>query len=262
MSDVLQALGRLESFAAEARDLGCTLLVTPEMYLTGYNIGRAEVERLAEPHDGLIATAVARIAREVGIAILFGFPEKVADTNQIFNAAQLVDSTGTRLCTYRKTHLFGDVDDRQFSAGKSRSAVVDLDGWKVAVAICYDIEFPELARACALDGAEILLVPTANMVPYLSVPNRLVPARAEENGVFVAYANYVGTEGDFTYCGLSCICDPAGDDLARAGRGEALLAARLDPARIGQVRQGVTYLQDRRPDVYRPAPRHDGPHDG
>lgn len=255
--DVPRALARVSEYAAQARALGCTLLLTPEMYLSGYNIGPAGVAALAEPRDGEMARAVAQIARDTGIAILFGFPEREEGTDRIFNAAQLVDSEGTTLCTYRKTHLFGQVDASQFSAGDRRGEVVTLEGWKVALAICYDIEFPELARALAQDGAELLLVPTANMVPYLSVPRRLVPARAEENGVFLAYANYVGAEGDFTYCGLSCICDPAGDDLARADRQEGLILATLDPARATEVRGGVDYLRDRRPAVYGPTPGKD-----
>ncbi|APE45908.1 carbon-nitrogen hydrolase (plasmid) [Sulfitobacter alexandrii] len=254
-TDVPRALDRLAQAARDARDGGCDLLITPEMYLTGYCIGREATARLAEPRDGAMARAVADLARRTGIAILFGFPER--DGERVYNAAQLVDAQGTPLCTYRKTHLFGNVDASQFSAGEHRSAVVTLNGWRVALAICFDIEFPELARASARDGAEALLVPTANMAPYLSVPNRLVPARAEENGIFVAYANYIGHEGDFDYCGLSCICDPAGADLARAGTGEELVAASLDRARIAQVRQGVNYLADLRPEIYHPAPKDD-----
>ncbi|QFT60802.1 (R)-stereoselective amidase (plasmid) [Sulfitobacter sp. THAF37] len=254
-TDPPRALDRLARAARDARALGCDLLITPEMYLTGYNIGAGAVSQLAQPRDGALARAVADLARQTGLAILFGFPER--DRDRLYNAAQLVDAGGAALCTYRKTHLFGDVDATQFHPGPARSPVVTLNGWRVALAICYDIEFPELARASARDGAEALLVPTANMAPYLSVPNRLVPARAEENGIFVAYANYIGREDGFDYCGLSCICDPSGADLARAGTGEGLIAASLDRARIAQVRQGVNYLADRRPDVYLPAPEDD-----
>lgn len=247
-----EALDRLGEAARQAAAQGCAVLITPEMYLTGYNIGVEEVARLAEPADGAMAERVAQIAQEHCIAIVFGFPERDMTRGAIYNAAQLVDAKGHALLTYRKTHLFGAVDATQFAPGAQRSPVVRLNGWNVALAICYDVEFPELTRALARDGADLLLVPTANIAPYVSVPRRLVPARAEENGIFVAYANYIGGESDFSYCGLSCICDPAGADLARAGENATLILAELDFARIGEVRQGVDYLRDRRPGLYGP----------
>jgi len=257
--DVPGALSRLEAQARATRAEGCTVLVTPEMYLSGYNIGAEAVATLAEPKDGAMAKAVALIAKREGIAILFGFPERSSEGRSVYNSVQLVDAAGQARCTYRKTHLFGEVDASQFRAGDRLSPIVELDGWRVAVAICFDIEFPELARAHALAGAEVLLVPTANMFPYLSVPRRLVPARAEENGIFIVYANYTGQEGAFAYCGLSCICDPSGADLARAGETQTLIHATLDRARIAEARRGVNYLRERRPLLYNPANGKDAP---
>ena len=247
---VSENMARLERAAREANAEGCDLLITPEMYLTGYNIGADEVRRLAEPFDGPNAQRVGEIAKDTGIGILFGYPELGDGDSGIFNAVQLVDGAGTMRAHYRKTHLYGDVDRAQFSAGKARSNIVALEGWKVALAICFDIEFPELPRAYALDGADIILTPTANMIPYEGVSKRLVPARAEENGLFVVYANYCGTEGDFDYCGLSCICGPNGEDVARAGQGEALLMANLNRADVASVRQNLNYLSGLRPEVY------------
>jgi predicted amidohydrolase len=118
------------------------------------------------------------------------------------------------------------------------------------LAICYDIEFPELARTLALAGADAILAPTANMAPYDSVATRLVPARAEENAVFIAYANYVGAEPPFDYFGLSCVCDPTGADIARAGDGETMIFADLDKAALAAARASATHLADRRPELY------------
>ena len=115
----------------------------------------------------------------------------------------------------------------------------------------HDIEFPELARALSLNGAEVLLVPTANMAPYHSVSERLVPARAEENAVFVAYANLVGNEGDTTYAGGSCICGPDGEDLERAGGSATLIVADLNKDALIKARKTATHLTDRRPDLYK-----------
>ncbi|ASM74515.1 MULTISPECIES: carbon-nitrogen hydrolase family protein [Roseobacteraceae] len=249
-SDVAGSLDLLEDHAAKAKAADCDLLVTPEMYLTGYNIGAARVQQLAQPVTGPSAERVAEIARRNGLAILYGYPEKDPDGGAAFNSVQLIDQSGNRIANYRKTHLYGDVDRAQFQAGDARAPVILWHGWKVALAICYDIEFPELTRAYALGGAELVLTPTANMIPYDSVATRLVPARAEENGLFVVYANYCGTEAAFDYCGLSCVCGPDGRDVARAGRGPGLIVADLDRSEIAQTRQAVRYLTDRRPEIY------------
>lgn len=247
--DIGAALAFLERQAVHAADSGARLLVTPEMYLTGYNIGAEQARALAETQDGPALRAAAEIAQRQNISLVFGFPE-LADDGTVYNAVQLINREGSPLATYRKAHLFGDVDRSQFSAGSALSAIHDLDGWRVGLAICYDIEFPELVRGLAVAGAEAVLCPTANMQPFESVPTRLVPARAEENAVFLTYANYCGSEGDFAYCGLSCICAPDGSDLARAGRDEEIIVADLTKETLTATRKIATHLRDRRPDLY------------
>ncbi len=249
-SDVSANLARLAAYAQKAKAAGSDILVTPEMYLTGYNIGAAEVRRLAQPSDGPNADQIAQIASQTGLAILYGYPENSTAEDGVFNSVQLIDASGKHLGGYRKTHLFGEVDARQFRAGDARSQIILFDGWKIALAICYDIEFPELARAYARDGADIILTPTANMAPYDGVAKRLVPARAEENGIFVVYANYTGSEGQFDYNGLSCICGPDGKDLARGGDGETLVLADLDRSEVGKTRKLTRYLTDTRSEIY------------
>ena len=116
--------------------------------------------------------------------------------------------------------------------------------------ICYDVEFPELVRAHALAGTDLLLVPTANMHPFELVAESLVPVRAWENQMYVAYANRVGQEGEFEFFGLSALAGPDGVARARAGRGEELVLADLDPALLAASREANPYLKDRRPGLY------------
>ena len=150
----------------------------------------------------------------------------------------------------RKAHLFGDVDRAAFSTADTLCPLVKFGDWSVGLAICYDVEFPELVRAFALGGADAILVPTANMHPYTGVATRVVPTRAEENEIFVAYANRVGVEGAFEYCGLSCVTGPDGIDIARAGSGEELIFAELSKDAIARVRKSLSHLHDRRSDLY------------
>ena len=235
------ALTVLEDVAAAAAARGADLLVMPEMFLTGYDIGAARVAALAMSVDGDAMRRVGEMSRRHGIGIVVGFPE--ADAAGVFNSAALIEG-GDVVSVARKAHLFGEVDAAQFVAADALPGVATFRGWRVAMAICYDVEFPELVRHHALAGAEVLLVPTANFAPFESVSARMVPVRAEENAVFVAYANYVGREGRFEYCGGSCICGPDVADIARAGAGPETI--------LGKIRRGGggTHLGDRRADLY------------
>ena len=147
--EVAGNLKRLRQLAHEAT--GADVLVLPEMFLTGYNIGAEAVGALAEARDGESAQTIADIAQSAGLAILYGYPER-ADDGQIYNAVQLIDANGQRLCNYRKTHLFGDLDHSMFSAGDDDFPLVELNGWKLGFLICYDLEFPENTRRLALAG--------------------------------------------------------------------------------------------------------------
>jgi predicted amidohydrolase len=251
-----EGLARLDRAARRAAEAGADLLVLPEMALTGYNVGPAAVAEAAQTEGGRLDRGLAEAARRNGVAILAGYPRR-DDAGRPTNAIRLVDRAGATVATYAKTHLFGSVDRAQFAPGAERSPVVAFLGWRLGFGVCYDIEFPETARMLALAGAEAILVPTANMTPYDSVATRLVPARAEENAVYVAYANYCGAEAEFDYCGLSCVCGPDGADLARAGRGEETIFATLDRAVLAETRKLSRQLLDRRPELYGPLARPD-----
>jgi predicted amidohydrolase len=241
----IQTIGMQAERASRER---ARLLIAPEMILSGYNIGPAAIADRAEVCDGPSAQAIAELARQHNIAILYGYPER-KDGN-IYNAVQLIERDGSRLANYRKTHLFGDIDKDAFSAGRDETVLADLDGWRIGFLICYDVEFPENVRRLALAGADFVAVPTAVMQPYDFVASHMVPTRAFENQVFVAYANRCANENGLDYIGLSCVAGPDGKDLARAGRDEALIFAELDRELLDQWRQVNTYLQDRNPDLY------------
>ncbi|MGW4063759.1 carbon-nitrogen hydrolase family protein [Amycolatopsis sp. NPDC004747] len=232
-------------------DLGETdadLVVTAEMSTTGYHIG-ARTHELAEPADGPTAARMSARARQLGTALAYGYPE--TDGEHVYNSVQLVDATGRRLANYRKTHLFGDLDKAWFTPGDEPVVQADLGGLRIGLLICYDVEFPELVRAHALAGTELLVVPTALMSPYELVADTLVPARAYESQLFVAYANRCDTERELTYCGRSCVVAPTGEVLARAGAGPEVIAADVTREALAASRLENTHLADRRPELYR-----------
>jgi predicted amidohydrolase len=247
--DVAGNLRRLDEICATAAARQVEVLVTPEMFTSGYGLAPDQVAKLAESPGGPTETAVAQIARRHRLAIVFGHPERAAvdgvGENRPYNAATLVGPDGAVRGRHRKVHLFGDVDRSLFAQNPARPAAFDFGGIQVGVLICYDVEFPEAVRRLALDGARTVLVPTANMAGFEVVQQVLVRARACENGCGLVYANYCGADGLFEYNGLSVICGPDGEVLAQAGPdGEELIVADLPGESAG------TYLADRRADLY------------
>ncbi|SCD87456.1 Carbon-nitrogen hydrolase, partial [Streptomyces sp. SolWspMP-sol7th] len=155
------------------------------------------------------------------------------------------------LAAYRKTHLYGPYERAVFTAGDRAVVQAELRGVRLGVLICYDVEFPENVRAHADAGTEVLLVPTALLAPYDFVARSLVPVRAFESQLHIAYVNRTGPEGGFDFVGLSCLAAPDGTAPARAGAGPELLLAEADPALLAASRAANPYLADRRTDLYR-----------
>ena len=245
---ITEALEALKNTTVQAAENGAELLVTPEMFIGGYNIGEAQVRRHAMQSDYVISKLIG-ITVTYKTALIVGMANN-SDQSPT-NSCIAINAAGKILGKYDKTHLFGDVDRQQFITGTQLSKIVTLNGWRIGLAICYDVEFPEVVRALALSGADLVVTPTANMTPFDSVATRLVPARAEENAVYMAYCNYVGREGEFFYNGLSCICGPDGNDITRAdAQNEALLFTDLDHTILAATRRTQTHLRDRRQDLY------------
>ncbi|WP_328468921.1 carbon-nitrogen hydrolase family protein [Actinoplanes sp. NBC_00393] len=238
---------QLREAAGKAAAAGAGLLVTPELFLTGYDIG----DRVRELARLDLIGMVRQIAREAGIAIVAGIPESSgSDTKVLYNSAIVVDERGEVLARHRKTHLFGGLDRRYFTPGDKLVTMVELHGVRIAVLICYDVEFPETVRAAAANGADLIAVPTAQMTPFAFVAEHVIRARAWENQVYVAYVNHDGREQTLEYVGRSSIVAPSGDVLASAEHGDHLLMATIDTDIVARARADNPYLADRRFDLY------------
>lgn len=247
--DVKGNLRRLDAICASAAAQQVEVLVTPEMFTSGYAITLGEVLRFAEDAGGPTEAAVTEIAQRHGLAIVYGYPERApgasGSKDSAYNAATMIGPDGVVRGRHRKVHLYGDVDRGQFVANPVRPAAFGFGDSRVGMLICYDVEFPESVRSLTVDGARTVLVPTANMVGCEEVQRLLVPARACENNCGLVYANYCGSDDGFEYNGLSMICGPDGKVLAQAGvKTEELVIADVPGESPG------TYLADRRADLY------------
>ena len=232
--------------AISAAGQGADLIIFPELFLTGYNIGQT-VQDLAEPADGPTCQRVAKIAREIDIAVLYGYPERL--NTDVYNSALLIDRNGNTRASYRKTHLYGSYEKSCFKPGDSL-IITELEGLNIGILICYDVEFPEAVRALVYAGADFVAVPTALMEGYCRVAEHVVPTRAFESEIYVAYVNRCGTEGDTIYCGRTCLVGPDGREILRADKTEELLIADVDRQAIAEEREINPVLKDLRPNLY------------
>ncbi|WP_437728035.1 nitrilase-related carbon-nitrogen hydrolase [Sorangium sp. So ce861] len=242
-------VARIAGAARRAAEGGAHLLVTPELFTTGY-VPALVPRTLLETSPEAIVGRLAEVASSCGIALVASAPDRGRD-GALFIAAHLFDRAGARLATYRKTHLYGPDEAAVFTQGRGELPIAALHGFRIGLLICYDIEFPEAVRGVALAGADLVCAPTALPEPFGVVARTLPPARALESQVFVAYANHCGQEGDTVLCGQSVVAAPDGSVLAAAGAaGEDLLFADLDPELQRASRADNRYLSERRPDVY------------
>lgn len=223
------------------------LAVFPELILCGYAPERAE--ELAVDADGPELAPVAQAAANVRTAVIVGFAERVR--GGVANAAACFDRDGRLAAVYRKTHLFGAAEQAAFVAGDAL-CVTEVAGVQAAPLICFDVEFPEPARAVSRAGAELLVTIAANMEPYADDHALAVRARALDNRRPHVYVNRSGSESGLRFCGASAAVTADGRVVAAAGAGPTLLEVELDVA--GPATPDVDYLSQIRSglDVERP----------
>ncbi|MCZ4091782.1 carbon-nitrogen hydrolase family protein [Sinorhizobium psoraleae] len=241
--DVAANLGRISGAAAEASLQGATLLVTPELGITGYGAGDV-IRDIAEPADGRIVRRLQQISAEADIAIIAGFAEREGDA--IYNSAVHVNGDAAPT-VYRKSHLYGDYERALFTPAEPSTRLFEHRGVTCGMLICYDVEFPENVRRLAFAGAEAVLVPTALPAGWSGtfITEHMIQTRAFENQVFVAYINHCGSDPMFSFAGLSRVASPDGQLLAKANSAdETLIFAEIDPEAFAISRLENTYLKD------------------
>lgn len=261
-----EAMIRQLNAAAEA---GATLIVFPECALTGYCFDSLdEARRCAEavPGDSVRHMIAACTAQRV--YAVWGMLETFGE--KLFNVTVLAGPQGL-IGVYRKIHLpYLGVD--RFTAFGDRTYAVNLvDDLRIGMSICYDAAFPEAARTLALQGADLIVLPTNWPPGAEQMAEYTVNTRAMENNVYFLAVNRVGEERGFRFIGNSRICDPSGRTLAQAnGTSETTLYADIDPERARNKRivrvpgkHIIDRMADRRPEMYESlVRRHDLPRPG
>jgi len=210
-----EQLTRLETALSDAAVANSSLLLLPELFLTGYSLDSG---LRAEPRGGSSYEVAQNLALKYNVSVVFTYPE-LGENGAVYDSAALLHRSGRSLIDYRKVNLASG-EDAVFTAGESFSPVIEVEpGVRAGLLICFDIFLPEPARILALNEANLILVPTANGYPndYNPLARVIVPSRALENNAFVAYTNWVQSSdrfGPFTsFHGQTSVSDPGANLL-------------------------------------------------
>jgi deaminated glutathione amidase len=252
-------LEKTEALVARATSTGADIVVLPEKWNAA---GSPEILRAnAEPIEGgETVEAMSGWARRHGITLVGGsISERREGREKLSNTCLVFDPEGEIVMAYRKIHMFDvEVGGHVYRESEAEEpgdeiALVEAEGWKVGLTVCYDLRFPELYRILAVEGAELITVPAAfTLFTGKDHWELLARARAVENQCFVAAANQWGAhgEGKASY-GRSMIIDPWGLVVAQAPDEDCVISAELDRARLERVRRDLPSLANRQPAAYR-----------
>ncbi|MCM3569358.1 carbon-nitrogen hydrolase family protein [Neobacillus mesonae] len=246
-------LAKAVKYIAKAKESGADLIVFPEIFMA-FVPARATtyLADVAEPLDGNFVTRMKEAARKHQINIIFGMYEtKPGEKERAYNTIVFLDRSGNLVKSYQKTHLydaFTTKESNRVIPGDASFGVVETDFGTIGLMICYELRFPEIARSLVLQGADILIIPTAWVTGDMKEFHwkTLLKARAIENTVFVVGANQIGN----IYSGSSTTIDPMGVEIASAGEEEILIIAEVDLERIKRVRAKLPCIENRRPEFY------------
>jgi predicted amidohydrolase len=229
----------------EAASQGAQLLVFPELFSTGYDlcVMKDNLHQLAQHRDGMLMQDFSALCRRKGVSAIIPFIEK--EGNVLYNAAAWIDGLGHVKGIYRKRHLWAE-EKEYFTPGNQPPLIVDTKWGRMALMICYDIDFPEMSRYAALQGAELLLLPTAWEYRNKDLYEIFLPSRAAENMMFVAGANMYQPSPNCHLFGNSRIINPRGTVVAQLPVDcEGVLLHDIDFSDVGKYRRKFPYLEDR-----------------
>jgi deaminated glutathione amidase len=240
-------LERIADLTSRAADAGARLVVFPEGAMCDFGAKTDDLHRMAEPLDGQFVNSLSKLADRFGLTLVAGMFESIPADHLIHNSAVVVAPSKGLLGVYRKRHLFdafGEVESERFRAGEDDPLVVEIDGFKVAVVICYDMRFASFIERAADGGADVLVAPAAWVAGPLKEEHLSIVAhaRAIDNTMYIA----VGGQGPPAYTGRSVIIDPLGVTLAGLGEAEGVATAEVSRDRLNAARARLPVLFQRR----------------
>ena len=270
--DVQENINKAEKMVREAANNGANIILLPELFERQYfcQEKRYDYYEYALPlEENPAVNRFKEVAKELGVVIPVSFYER--DIDRLFNTVAMIDADGSVLGIYRKTHIPDDhfyQEKFYFTPGDTGFKVFDTRFGRIGVGICWDQWFPETARCMAVQGAEMLLYPTAiGSEPILDVDSsdhwrRVMQGHAAANLMPVVAANRIGVEtiepckenagqsSSLDFYGCSFIADATGDIIASAKQEETILYGEFDLDALKEDRLSWGIFRDRRPETY------------
>lgn len=234
----------------EAAEKGARFILLPELFTTEYFAWWRDTKfyDYAEPIPGPTTIRIGELARTLSVYVIAPLYEKEGP-GMYYNSAALIGPKGELMGRQRKMHIpaVKSLEKLYFYPAEPNFPVFQTEYGKVGICICYDRLFPEVCRALALNGAEIIFVPIAGTIfPRVST----LDTRALENVLFIVAANKVGEEEGHRYTGGSMIIDPEGQIIAKGGEEEEIVTAKINVDDVERCRRLFPYFRDRRPELY------------
>ncbi|WP_257347299.1 nitrilase-related carbon-nitrogen hydrolase [Pseudalkalibacillus decolorationis] len=222
----------------KAAEQGAELIVLPELWVSGYYLTKDEFQSLQEVPTGETVSLFQKLAKKLGVMLIVPYVE--GENEHLYISLAVIETTGEVLANYRKSFLWGR-EKEIFTPGERVYNAIDTSKGKIGVLICADIEFPEPSRILALQGVELIIVPSVWSYGAETRWDIQLPARALDNSVYILGVNTVN-EGS---CGKSKLVAPNGEVLCEASRSEqSILIHDVDFSIIPDVRKEVPYLKD------------------
>ena len=250
LGDLEANLRTIHDFASRAKDDGAELVVFPEMVDTGYSM--PVIQKHATSWNEGAVPRLQKMAKQLSLAVIAGVSDR--DGPRIHNGQVFIDAGGNIRAKYRKTHLVtaAPLDERPVFTAGDAFVSCKFDMFNLGLTICYDLRFPEVCRALAVEhGANVFINSSAWPFPRLEHLRILALARAIENQCYLILANRVGTDDGVTFCGTSAIIDPYGVIVAAASADrEELIQAEISEEVIKSVRSRMAVFDHRRQDLY------------
>ena len=240
-------LDRIRALAEEAAREGARVAVFPEGAMHTFGEPKDDLALAAEPLDGPFVDSLGGLAKKLDMTIVAGMFESIRGDHHVYNTAVTVAPRDGLVARHRKHHLYDAFEEREsdrIQVGDDEPPVFELEGFKAALVVCYELRFPAYIQQLADRGAEVLLVPAAWVAGPLKEEHWvvMVRARAIENTMYVAGAGMSG----IGYCAKSMIVDPMGVVERALGEAEGVAVADVTKERLAKVRRRLPLVEQRR----------------
>jgi predicted amidohydrolase len=246
LGEVRRNIAYLEKTVAESARRGSHMVVLPELWSTG--CAWEQSKELASALNSGIFNDMSGAAAQNKVCVVGSVLEKRG--LEVANSAAFFAPNGRMLGIYRKIHLFRLMEEDKWLQPGGAPLAMDLPWGNTALAICYDLRFPELFRRYAVNGAKMMIVPAEWPLVRLEHWRALVIARAIENQCYMIACNAAGPIGNETFAGHSMIVDPWGKVIIEGGETPQLLTAEIEMDVVDEVRERIRVFEDRRAELY------------